>query len=245
MLKYVYAGDIRIPSYGMMIVVGIVICNLIAQISLRNSKKQYLDFLQIELFGGLGAIAGAKILTIIKNFAGEEAISLSWNTFKEAGYSYYGGLAGFFLLSWLVCKARNIDGRIYAERYIYLLSLLHFFWKIGCLMGGCCYGIEYNGPVAICYPEGINEMSGVNVFPAPLLEAVVALIIMVIILLLLRLGRLFEPIGTYLILYGTARFFLEMTRFHKNDAFIKEAQVFSVFAVCIGITLVIKNHRKE
>ena len=168
MYKYLQIGVFSVPPYSVMIIVGLIICNLIAQRSYGKERRNYTYFLLMELFGGIGAIVGAKILTLIKMFMREGVFSLSWNSFKEAGYSYYGGLAGFFIIAFCVCKKEKIDGQTLAKEYLFLLPLLHAFWKIGCLLGGCCYGIEYKGPLAIIYPSNVNIEFPVDVvFPCP------------------------------------------------------------------------------
>ena len=37
--------------------------------------------------------------------------------------------------------------------------------KIGCLLVGCCYGIEYSGPFSIVYNYSYSDIVGVRLFP--------------------------------------------------------------------------------
>ena len=245
MLKYIYVGNVRIPSYGMMIVIGVVFCNLIAQHILRKDSKLYKEFLIIEAVGGAGAIFGAKILSLLKNIMNGQKDVFSIETFKSAGYSYYGGLAGCLIVTYLLCKLTKYDGQQLSKKIIFLIPLLHSFWKIGCFMGGCCYGVPYNGPFSICYPEGINKLSGISVFPAPLLEAVIALVIAIVLLILNKQQCSYEPIGTYLILYSVSRFFLEFTRYHENKSYLSDSQLYSIIFTVIGLIIIIRNHRRS
>lgn len=242
MLKYVYAGPIRIPSYGMMIIVGVIVCNLIAQRSLREDLKKYKEFLLIEVTGGIGAVIGAKLMTILNN---PSNYLLSVDSFMDAGYSYYGGLFSFLLFAYMICKVCRIDGTLYAKDYIYLLPLLHTFWKVGCYLGGCCYGRLYNGALAICYPEGVNDVAGIMVFPSPLVEAIVAGVITIILLYFKRTKSTCHPAGIYLVLYGLTRFVLEFCRYHENQSFFSVAHVYSIIATGLGIVLVIISNRRS
>ena len=241
MLKYVFAGPIRIPSYSMMIVVGGIICNLIAQHSLCKDLKKYREFLLLEAVGAVGAIAGAKALSILDN---PSVYMLSMEGFKEAGYSYYGGLFGFLLFAYVICKKCRIDGITIAKDYVYLLPLMHVFWKVGCFLGGCCYGRPYEGILVVCYPEGANCLSNTKVFPSPLAEAIMSAVITLIMLYMKRSKAAWQPVGSYLILYGVARFILEFARYHENQSFFSVAHVYSIIATGIGIFLVIKNNRR-
>ncbi len=240
MLEYVYAGSIRIPSYGMLILIGIIVCNLIAQQSLRKDMKRYQDFLLIELVGSIGAVICAKLLTLLN---GPMPITFLIEAFEKAGYSYYGGLFGFILFAYGVCKVRKIDGEKIAKEYIYLIPLLHVFWKIGCFLGGCCYGRQYDGPLAVCYPKGVNNLSGISVFPSPVVEAITAAMIMIILLFMKRMKTSWHIVGCYLFLYGLTRFILEFWRYHDNQSFFSVVHVYSIITVVVGIVLVIIKNR--
>lgn len=242
MLKYFCAGSIHIPSYGMMIIVGGIVCNLIAQQSMRKDRKKYKEFLLIEVTGGIGAVIGAKLMTILNN---PSNYLLSVDMFVDAGYSYYGGLFCFLLFAYFICKACRIDGALYAKEYMYLLSLLHTFWKVGCYLGGCCHGRTYDGALAICYPDGVNDVAGIMVFPSPLVEAVIAGLITIILLYVKRKKLSWHPVGIYLVLYGVTRFFLEFCRYHENQSFFSVAHVYSIIATGLGIVLVIISDRRS
>lgn len=244
MYKHLPIGVFSVPTYSVMIIVGLIICNLIAQRSYREEKINYTNFLLIELLGGIGAITGAKLLTFLKLFMREGTFSLSWNGFIEAGYSYYGGLAGFFIVAYLFCKKKKIDVQNLARDYLYLLPLLHAFWKVGCLLGGCCFGKEYNGPLAIVYPPNVNIMSGISVFPSPLIEAIVSLVICLSLLLAKRIGKKIEFIGLFFILYGTTRFFLEFFRYHDSSSILSDGQINSLICGSIGLYLYISKIRR-
>ena len=241
MLKYFFAGPIRIPSYAMMIILGGMICNLIAQKSLRKDLKKYREFLLLEVVGAAGAILGAKAMSLLDN---PSVYKFSLEGFKEAGYSYYGGLFGFLLFAIAICKTCRIDGITIAKEYIYLLSLMHAFWKVGCFLGGCCFGRPYEGVLAVCYPEGVNSVSNMKVFPSPLAEAVMSGVITLILLYMKRKKTTWQPIGSYLVLYGLSRFVLEFCRYHENQSFFSVVHVYSIIAIGIGLFLVTKNNRR-
>lgn len=240
MLEYVYVGDIRIPSYGMIILVGLVICNMVAQIIIGRDTSEYKEYLILEVGAGIGAIIGARLLSIL-----EKIVIHNTNTssIKDGGYSYYGGLVGFFCVAALICKIRRLDTVRYSKKYIFLLPLLHFFWKIGCFMGGCCFGIPYSGAFAIIYPQGVNELSGISVFPTPLLEAVISIIIMCIMVVASRCINTNYDL-MYLLLYSISRFFIEYLRYHGSKLMLSMGQIYSLICGSICIAFIIYRRRR-
>lgn len=245
MYKYLQIEGFQIPSYTIMIVVGFLICNLIAQRTFKTDQQAYKKFLLVELFGGIGAIIGAKSLTIMKLFMREGTFSLSWNDFSEAGYSYYGGVAGFFIIAYLVCRIEKYSANAIAQEYLFLLPLLHSFWKVGCFLGGCCYGKEYKGLFSVVYPAGVNALSGTSVFPSPLFEAIVSLLISIILLLVRKSKKKVDYVGLFLVLYGTTRFFLEYFRHHDTLSVLSDGQINSVICGGIGFYLYISHMRRK
>lgn len=246
MLKYFYIQTIRVPAYGLFVVMGIVLCCCIA---LGVAKKRQHQTSLVILFGtvgGVGAIVGAKLLTLIIMSMREGEILLSWNEFIEAGYSYYGGLFGFFISIYVFVKYKKIEYEEYATSYIFLLPLLHCFWKISCFMGGCCFGIPYTGIGSVIFPEGINALAGISVFPVQLLESAIALLIAVIIIVLETKNKLYWSVSVYLVMYGTTRFAIEFLRYHDAGTKIASGHVCSIVSILIGlIAILIKKKQVE
>ncbi len=102
----------------------------------------------------------------------------------------------------------------YMKIYIPCLPLAHAFWRIGCALTGCCYGIPYDGPGAVIYDHSIIAPDKVRLFPVQLTETVINLLITVVLLFYIfnRKGRTNHSIAIYCVLYGTARFILEFLR---------------------------------
>lgn len=235
MLKYIYIGNFRVPTYSLFVILGVVLCNCIAQLPIKRNGIDKKYFFLIELFGGIGSIVGAKTLAIYEYSSG----TISLSVIKEAGYSYYGGLLGFFLLSYIICKVCKIEcGYVIASKCMFLMPLLHSFWKIACFMGGCCYGIQYNGIFAVVYPDGINELSGHSVFPTPIIEAICSLLISQILYIFSKKKDKYEAVGTYCMLYGVSRFFIEFLRYHDKALIISNAQINSIICAFIGFFLI-------
>lgn len=238
MLKYFYIYNIRVPAYGLVVILGITICFYIA-VQIANKRKHQLStIVLLGGIGGIGAVIGARILTLLAETMRDGINHLSWNEFMEAGYSYYGGLFGFLIFVYLLMKCRKIDYFDYARNYIFLLPLLHSFWKISCFLGGCCFGIPYDGPCAVVFPNEVNCMSGIYVFPVQLLESITALLITLCLILLRKKEKLYCPVSTYLIMYGFTRFVIEFLRFHNDGIVMSEGHYYSLACIMTGLYLI-------
>jgi phosphatidylglycerol:prolipoprotein diacylglycerol transferase len=243
MQKYMYVGELRIPSYAMAVALGIAFCCVLVLVVAKTKNISYEPITIAGFLGSIGSVIGAKSLTMVQNYLTGNPDAFTWDSFKDAEYSYYGGLAMFLIVLTLTLKFHVSDSRKYLSSYIFLLPLLHVFWKIGCFLGGCCYGIPYNGPFAVVFPEGINTLSGQLVFPVQLLEALLAFAIAVVLVILNQCNKLVSPIGVYLLLYGFTRFFAEFLRYHEKRNVLSDGQLYSMISIALGLVMIYMSYR--
>ena len=107
-------------------------------------------------------------------------------------------------------KAQDLEYLV--DMVVPAIPLFHFFGRIGCFLGGCCFGIESS--FGFTFSHGIvAEANGVNRFPVQLLESLFNLALFFI-LAKLRKAACFRKRGLYiyLLMYSTGRFFLEFLR---------------------------------
>lgn len=245
MMSYFSVGAFNIPVYGFLALMGTVVCNFIAMWISRADREKWKNYCLIEMVAGTGAVFGAKALTLLSDAVGGSGVGFTWENCKETGYSYYGGLAGFFFFAGILIKICSMDRKGLEKKFLFLLPLQHSLWKIGCLMGGCCYGIPYNGLLAVCYPEGVNEMAGIPVFPVQMLEAVLSLCLSGIIFAVSQGEKKIELSGLFLVLYGLFRFWTEFLRYHENAGFFYIGQKYSLVCIGAGLIWMYKNYRRK
>ena len=236
MFKYTEILGLKIASYGLIVFMGIVICSCIAKVIAEKQGHSLKRIFTVFFIGGIGAFIGAKLLTLISLTVNTGVWSITFREFSKAGLSYYGGLWAFLGSVYFLGKSMRIETAGCLDHYVFLLPLLHFFWKISCFMGGCCFGIPYEGPGSVIFPEGVNALSGTPVFPIQLVEAFTALIISVVLLVISRSHNSLRPAALYLVLYGITRFVLEFFRFHVGTN-ICNAFVYSIISVMIGVVI--------
>lgn len=270
MQHYFRIGKYLIPSYGTMGLLGILLAVIMALSIGRREKWPIRQCVISGLVGLIGTIAGARIYHIaVGYFIMRNPIYGVWDLLDillHGGYSFYGGLIGGLGLGILAAKGQGLPVKSIAGKLIFLIPLTHGIWKIGCLLGGCCYGIRYKGPFAITYPEGVEAPTGVLLFPAPLLEAVVLFGIALFLWVLSQKSNkepgqehttvggmhglyLEHPVLVYLFLYGWSRLLTDMVRMHEG--ILSVAQVVSMLLIVIsGVWMGIwkfyrGNHKKR
>jgi len=130
------------------------------------------------------------------------------------GISFYGGLIFGAAAFWLTAKNGGYSSKTPLE-WLDTLTVpfcaFHFCGRIGCFLGGCCYGTETESALGVYFPdipeEGVFH-NGAKCFPTQLFEA--AAILAIALLLATALKK--HAFMNYLILYPTCRFFLEFLR---------------------------------
>ena len=229
-----YVGNLELPSYGVLVFVSVVWVSVIALLLAKRYGISRKNLLILEFWGGLGAILGAKLWTTAWECIRAGTISkLSWRLFRESGYSYFGAmLAGIAVLG-IVSKLRHINLEQFTAAFCFLVPVLHGIWKIGCFLGGCCYGIVYDGPFAVVFPPGVKA-AGVPRFPVQLLDAVILFLLAVVFYVS---GRKKSPylISKYIFIYSFFRFFTDFLRVHKTEGMMSDAQITAL--VCVVATV--------
>lgn len=136
-------------------------------------------FLKLEGVGGAAAIMGAKLWYMISTSIETGNWNISREAYMSSGLSFYGGMLLGLAGVWIASAVLRVDFHLYAENLIFLVPLLYGIWKIGCFMGGCCYGIPYSGPFAAVFPQGVRAPAGIPLFPVQLVEAGISFVMSV------------------------------------------------------------------
>lgn len=136
-----------------------------------------------------------------------------------SGMVFYGGLFGALLGILICCRIFRFPARSCLNILVCAFPMMHGFGRIGCALGGCCYGIEYHGICAIQYSQihinpGISDhIADFSRFPVQPLEALLEFgICAMLILLYLKTGDRYSLTVIYLFSYGIVRFLDEFLR---------------------------------
>ena len=215
----------ELGSYGLCAGVGALLAGLFLCLVARK-RKQGTDDINIVLMLviGVGVLVGSHVLyalvtlpAVIRAFFRGYTITSFMSVVEVVatlfgGAVFYGGLGGGGLAALLYVNKKKLDRTAYADMLAPAIPLFHTFGRIGCFLGGCCYGIESEfGFMYTINP--IEQANGVVRFPVQLVEAGFNLVLFLVLAFLLHKGLLRgRLLLVYLLSYAPARFILEFLR---------------------------------
>ena len=241
----------KIPLYGVFFFLGMFAAAVVAAILAKIKKIVFFEFLCAVVYVMIGAIVGAKLLFIIVSWEEIMRLHLSFLEVIRGGFVFYGGLIGGILAILLFGKNFKVKLADYVDVFACALPLGHAFGRIGCLFGGCCYGIEYDGFGHVCYGSAANVNTPLEtpLFPVQLLEACLLLCLFFALLLLLLKGKTKGKIVfVYAASYAVLRFVLEFLRGDAERGVflgISTSQWISLLLFAGGIFLLFWKRKEE
>ena len=230
-------GPLYIYSYGLMVAIGFAAATLLAYSKAGEfgiDKEKVIDFGIVILLGG---IMGARALYVVLNPQYYVKNPLEILNLTRGGLVWYGAfLFGLIAAAWFV-RVNKINFWAMGDLFAPYIALAQAFGRIGCLLNGCCYGSQapHGFILSVIFP---NE--SILRHPTQIYSSIVSLLIFIV----LRSrqekshynGQIFL---SYIILYSTARFFLEFLRGdNPKDYFgftISQTISVAIFIVCMII----------
>ncbi len=197
--------------------------------------------------GGITGLLGARLWYMAENFG----FVTNWPLdalLSSAGFTFYGG----FIIAALVVIAMAIRDRTDLGRFCDsmgpCLALGYAVGRLGCqLSGDGDYGIATTGFWGMSYSTGVVPTPpGVLVYPTPLFESTVALVVLWILLKVEAsstiLAARFQRFGLYLVLISVERLSIEGFRINPVVAWgMSEAQLIAIALIVLGGFLIIRG----
>ena len=180
----------------------------------------------------IGGFAGGKILYIIKNHISMEAGVGFW------GFAYYGAvlIIPIFVLATLNLFEVKADQVFDFGGPSMLMQLA--IYRVGCLLNGCCYGIEASWGMAMAHSPEVLRV------PVQLIEIILDVAIFVAMLAYEKKGKykgILYPI--FMVAYGVIRFVLECFRVRTIlFAGMSIDHILSLVSIAIGIIWIYFKH---
>lgn len=214
--------------YGILAIIGIFVAGLYCIYKAKEKNLDENDTIVILLFCCIGILIGGNMLYGLTNYkliiefvTTINTISSSTEFFSRlitifGGSVFYGGLIGGGIAAVLCIKHKGYSLADYSDILAPTIPLFHTFGRIGCFLGGCCYGIESNfGFTYTVNP--ITFANGVRRFPIQIVEASMNFALFLVLAFLLNRNKLKgKLIFIYLGSYAIARFIIE---FFRGDAY--------------------------
>lgn len=206
----------NISTYGILMLTGVLLVFFLALKKVKRKNVTVDDMLIVGAFVLLFALVFANLLNILVTQPAYEIVKavLSGRFEVFGGLVYYGGLIGGVVGGIVGAGVAKIKLQTVETAVIPYLPIGHAIGRIGCVMAGCCNGMEYEGPFALYYPNSVSGLpSQQGYFPVQLLEAVLNIIIAAFLIWYSHKDRkTCNVLFLYLILYSVTRFWLEFLR---------------------------------
>jgi phosphatidylglycerol:prolipoprotein diacylglycerol transferase len=245
--ELIHIGSFALPAYGVLVAIGVTAGLFV---SARMGQQQGLSrerIWDLGVFVVLAAIVGAKVMLIVNDLGWysehpKEIFSLST---LQAGGVFYGGLLAALAVSVWYMRRNDMPWLRTADAFAPGLALGHAIGRLGCFAAGCCYGKPTTSWLGVVFTSPIaNQVSGtplnVPLYPTQLMESAVELANFFVLAWLIR-HKKFEGqvIGTYLFLYGVARYLMEFLRGDPDRGSVfggamTGTQLISIFLVILG-----------
>lgn len=207
----------------------------------RRGETDYiiLKLLIAAYFG----VAGALLYDTLFKF-------IETGRFVFGGISFYGGLIGGAAALYVLCrrdKSSSLTPLEWLDGMTLPFLAFHFCGRIGCFLGGCCYGKTTESFLGVYFPD-IPEDNvfhyGQKCLPTQLFEAAAIALCALLLATLLKKRRFVN----YLILYPVCRFVIEFWRGDDRGStgfFLSPSQLVSLLILVIPAVYYIKSCRNN
>lgn len=251
----------EISYYSLMAIVGLLAAGVVLYFLASRRRVSRDELLHTALAAGGGALIGSHLLYALTNvplllslLSSPEGIIESERDYFLlvlvilGGSVFYGGLLGGFAGGYGYARHRRLEVREYTDLFAVGIPLFHVFGRIGCFLGGCCYGVEWESGITYHYSL-IESANGVSRFPVQLAEAGAnAIIFLVLLGFFLKNRQRGQLIYLYLLCYAPVRFLLEFLRGDRYRGIwfgLSTSQWISILLLAAALFLLLKSHRKR
>jgi phosphatidylglycerol:prolipoprotein diacylglycerol transferase len=257
----------EVPAFGVMVLLGVAVGSFVIYLNCKINRVKLSDPMLTACMAFVGVIIGSRLLKPLINIPD---IITNWEKYAQVPLGeflhwffgetvFYGGLLGGFAAAYIFCRCFKIPFLPTVDILAPAIPAGHALGRIGCLLGGCCYGIEVGDshPFAVVYPErtdGFSDFtapSGVPLLSIQVIEAVGNLTIAAILILFsfaYKKKVAGQCIALYGLLYAIQRFVLE---FFRGDSIrgiyggISTSQIISLIIIIASITIIIFGRIKS
>ena len=241
-------GFFELPSYGVVLVTGVVLALWTLRQRANRADMDGVRLVDFALWLVIWALLGAKLLLIIVELPRYLANPAELIGVARAGGVFLGGFLAAVIAAVVLLRRYQLPLLPTFDVIAPSLALGQAIGRVGCILAGCCWGSRCSLPWAITYTnptaaENLGTPLHVPLHPFPVYSTLFNIGLYLVLARLFRSnlaqGRVF---AWYLLLYGVARFFLELTRGDVARGFVlggalSTSQLISLLMVVAGVGL--------
>ncbi len=185
----------------------------------------------------------------------KEADCFAWAKFWAGGLTYYGGFLGAMAASVYLLRRDRFPFWKAADMAGFAIPLGLTFGRIGCLLGGCCFGAPTDSFLGLSFPKGSpaseaqfkakelvsRQMESLPVHPTQIYESAASLAIAAFCLFYVHPRKRYDGqvFVVFLIAYAIARALLEILRRDDRGGLfgLSTSQLIGLVLVAAGLAL--------
>lgn len=240
-------GAFELYSYGLMMALGVLTGLFIVDREAKRYGYNRDSMVRLVAFTFLVGLLGSRIVYVFTLIGNPTVDWLEALFHLRAGFVYYGGLISSWLfLVWYLNHYRMPFWPV-LDAFAMAICLGLAVGRLGCLLGGCCFGIPTKMPWGVVL---VNESALGALHPAPLYESLI-LVCIFLICWLRRRKKAYEGelVVWFVGSYAIARFILEywrgdIIRGYVIDEFLTTSQFLSIPMLALAALLHVKLRKK-
>ena len=219
--RLIQIGSFYIPTYGVLVALGFLAGLWITLRLARRGGLPEEKIANLAVYCALAGILGAKLLMVLfdlGDYIRNPGQLFTMETLQAAGV-FHGGFIVALVFAVLYMRRQSLPAFATMDVFAPGIALGQAIGRLGCFAAGCCWGKECNLPWGVRFrsDQAARVPLGKTLHPAQLYESAADLIIFAILYRGFRRNRQEGQImGWYLVLYSTARFFIEFFREHEQ-----------------------------
>jgi phosphatidylglycerol---prolipoprotein diacylglyceryl transferase len=213
-------------AYGLMLTTSVLVGRLLA---LRLAKRAGINALLADrcaLWTLIGAIVGARLLFVVTNLNEFDHVFEIFAWWK-GGVVAYGGFLGGLAGAIVFCRIHRLRLLEWADCVVPSLCVGLAITRIGCFLGGCDFGRNWDGPWAVRFPAGspasqyqarlrllpTGAMESMPVHPTQLYESLAGVALLILVVVVLRRQRVpGHALAAFAMGYAVLRYLIEIVR---------------------------------
>lgn len=239
-------GNFTVHGYGLMIAIGVLAAYFIAEYRAGKKGMDKDNVFSLLIWALVSGYIGAKLLFIITILPEVfKDISVLKNVWE--GWVVYGGIIGGVIGIMIMCRVKKVDFWQYIDLTAPSMAIAQGFGRIGCLLAGCCYGMQTDSAFAITFHNSSFAPNNIPLVPTQIISSVLDFINAFVLLWLDRKKKCEGQImALYLIFYSAGRFVLEFFRGDLNRGSVgvlSTSQFISIFTFALGIVILVVRTR--
>ena len=246
MMPYIQTPWGKLYTYAAMVAVGVLVMlstlHIILKKSIAPEAEEDFVFPKIVVAGILG-FAFSGLFDSLFKIRENRGLTIS-------GITFYGGLIGAVCTLYFLLKVFSGKTEYSIRQWFDILTvpfiLFHSCGRVGCFLGGCCYGKTTDCCIGVVFPANADLgiiAEGTRRYPTQLFEVAALFMILAIVL---KVRKKFE---TYLICYAIMRFIIEFFRGDNRGYIVgsvSPAQIISIsIVICIVLLETIRSQKSN